>query len=112
MNKIPVTKREAEILVFMLSRVMLSGVNLVPEIVGGLTHKTTSKHDIDIVLKKGVVPSVMLKQYLAYVLGCQGNIEDNNNGGYYFRDTFFGDVDIYFENKENGYYMDSLKNLK
>jgi hypothetical protein len=69
------------------------------ELIGSLGKGATqSSHDIDILLR-GVEPSEQLQWTLLEMLGAS-SVEDTDWGGWYFHDTVYGDIDIFFDDSE------------
>lgn len=60
-----------------------------------------SNHDIDILLPN-FKKTKRLKEKLTILLLAK-EIEDTDWGGWYFKNTFFGDVDVFFNTKEFDY---------
>lgn len=62
----------------------------------------TSEHDIDILIPH-YKKSKILKQKLEKILKPKGKIELTDWGGYYFNDTIYGNVDIFFSIQDFDY---------
>lgn len=66
-------------------------------LIGSLSRGKNSKHDIDILLK-GLKRSYVLRKKLGRLLHSE-SFEYTDWGGIYFKNTIFGDVDIFFSTK-------------
>ncbi len=64
-------------------------------LIGSFAEGKESDHDIDILLPAWMKKTNRLKFHLKCVLNA-GKVEDTDWGGWFFHDTEFGDVDIFF----------------
>ncbi len=69
------------------------------KLIGSLASKGYSSNDIDILLSDYGATG-FIKQSLNYILKPKGAIESTDWGGFYFNDTIFGNVDIFFTTKD------------
>jgi hypothetical protein len=112
------TKRDGEIVVFFLKRTLCPSAKLI----GSLYDKGESDHDIDILLEADDDGNIEISDFdktYSVSIVTLGNwdmfgkvvmklleaksYEKTDWGGYYFHDTFFGDIDIFFSTKDFDY---------
>ncbi len=89
-----ILKRDAECLVHFLQKTIYGKIKLIGSFG---KNKKSSKHDIDILLS-GKKKTVRLRNHIKNLLDAK-KVEDTDWGGWYFHDTFYGDVDIFFTTK-------------
>ena len=88
------TKEEADFLLNLFKLIISDKAELIGSFGKGAKK---SKHDIDILLPD-IRKTNKLKEKISTIL-CSEEIEDTDWGGWYFKNTFFGDVDIFFNTK-------------
>lgn len=95
------TKNDAEFLIFFLHKMGFSDAKLI----GGFGKgKETSEHDIDVLIK--ILPSpvnmINFSENMKELLDAD-SFEYTDMKSWYFHNTFFGDVDIFFSTEHFDY---------
>jgi len=82
-------------LVFFLKKTGFADARLI----GSLGRGSSSTHDIDVLLPL-TKKSKEVERSLTFLLEPKGGVSHTDWGGYYFHDTPFGDVDVFFTTKD------------
>lgn len=72
------------------------------KLIGSLSRGKNSKHDIDILLPDEKNTVKLIKK-LIYLLEPKRGCVATDWGGLFFKDTFFGNVDVFFTTKDFDY---------
>ena len=89
------TRCAAECLLHLLRKTVSEDASLIGSFGRGAE---TSEHDID-VLVPGARRTVRLRNKITHLLDAD-RVTDTDWGGWYFHDTFYGDVDVFFSTKD------------
>ena len=99
------TRKDAEFLLFFLQKTIDENAKLIGSFGKG---KEESEHDIDILLPspngffRKRYWTIDFANYMKELLNAK-SFEKTDWGGWYFHNTFFGDIDIFFTEKEFDY---------
>lgn len=85
------TPKDGYIVEFFLKKTM----SVYAELIGSLSQEKCTTHDIDILLPNHKRTTKTINK-LAKLLEPKNGYVYTDWGGVYFRDTFFGDIDIFF----------------
>lgn len=92
------TKLQAECLLHLLNKTISDKIKLIGSFGRGTE---MSEHDIDVYIPNKR-KTINLKHKLIHLLDAR-EVVDTDWGGWYFYDTFYGDVDVFFTTKDFDY---------